>query len=171
MGASTWTITGAGTAWNLSDTTNLTLNTDTSTISMTGSSPHTFEGGSQTYYNLNVGGTGDLTIVGNNTFNEISDSVDGSTVYFTAGSTTTTDAFTVDGGVGDLILLRSTTPGSVWFLEQSTGSVGITYVDIQDSDASGGATFQCINGVNSGNNTGWQFIDSGGSGGNFFIFF
>jgi hypothetical protein len=171
MGASTWTITGAGTAWNLSDTTNLTLNTDTSTISMTGSSPHTFQGGSQTYYNLNVGGTGDLTIVGDNTFNEISDSVDGSTVYFTAGSTTTTTAFTVDGGVGDLILLRSTTPGSVWFLEQSTGSVGITYVDIQDSDASGGATFQCINGVNSGNNTGWQFIDSGGSGGNFFIFF
>jgi len=171
MGASTWTITGAGTAWNLSDTTNLTLNTDTSTISMTGSSPHTFEGGSQTYYNLNVGGTGDLTIVGDNTFNEISDSVNGSTVYFTAGSTTTTTAFTVDGGVGDLILLRSTTPGSVWFLEQSSGSVGITYVDIQDSDASGGATFQCINGVNSGNNTGWQFIDSGGSGGNFFIFF
>jgi len=171
MGASTWTITGAGTAWNLSDTTNLTLNTDTSTISMTGSSPHTFQGGSQTYYNLNVGGAGDLTIVGDNTFNEISDSVDGSTVYFTAGSTTTTTAFTVDGGVGDLILLRSTTPGSVWFLEQSSGSVGITYVDIQDSDASGGATFQCINGVNSGNNTGWQFIDSGGSGGNFFIFF
>jgi hypothetical protein len=171
MGASTWTITGAGTAWNLSDTTNLTLNTDTSTISMTGSSPHTFEGGSQTYYNLNVGGAGDLTIVGDNTFNEISDSVDGSTVYFTAGSITTTTAFTVDGGVGDLILLRSTTPGSVWFLEQSSGSVGITYVDIQDSDASGGATFQCINGVNSGNNTGWQFIDSGGSGGNFFIFF
>lgn len=171
MGASTWTITGAGTAWNLSDTTSLTLNTDTSTISMTGSSPHTFAGGSQTYYNLNVGGTGDLTIVGDNTFNEISDSVNGSTVYFTAGSTTTTTAFTVDGGVGDLILLRSTTPGSVWFLEQSSGSVGITYVDIQDSDASGGATFQCINGVNSGNNTGWQFIDSGGSGGNFFIFF
>jgi hypothetical protein len=170
MGSGTWTIQGA--SWDASTNgAGLTVNPETSTIDMTSGSAHTFDGGGQTYYNLNVGGAGDLTIVGDNTFNEISDSVDGSTVYFTAGSTTTTTAFTVDGGVGDLILLRSTTPGSVWFLVQNAGAVGVTYVDIQDSDASGGATFQCINGVNSGNNTGWQFIDSGGSSGNFFIFF
>ena len=170
MGSGTWTIQGA--SWDAdTNSAGLTINPDTSVISMTSASAHTFAGGSQTYYNLNVGGTGDLTIEGDNTFNEISDSVDGSTVYFTAGSTTITNAFTVDGASGNLILLRSTTPGSVWFLEQSTGAVSVAYVDIQDSDASGGATFQCINGVNSGNNTGWQFIDSGGSGGNFFIFF
>jgi hypothetical protein len=171
MGSGTWAITGAGSAWDLTTTTNLTLNENTSTINLTSSSAKTFAGGDQNYYNLNLGGTGDLTIQGSNVFNEISDSIDGSTVYFTAGTTTTTSFFTVDGASGNLILLRSTTPGSIWNLVQSSGSVGITYVDIQDSNASGGATFQCINGVNSGNNTGWTFVNSGFSSGNFLIFF
>jgi hypothetical protein len=171
MGSGTWTIQGTGSAWNLTDPTNLTLNTNTSTISMTSASAKTFQGGSLAYYNLNQGGAGALTIVGNNTFNNITDSSEPSSILFTAGSTQTVSNFTVSGSPSNLITLASTAPGSVWYLTKTSGTVTVTYCDISDSDANGGAAFNCINGVNSGNNTGWNFSSSSFSSGNFLAFF
>ena len=172
MGSGTWAITGAGDAWDTSTATNLTLNANTSTISMTSSSAKTFKNaGVATYYTLNQGGTGALTINAGATFYSITNTIQPAFIYFPAGQTVTTTTFLVNGTSGNLMSLRSTTPGSVWNLVQASGAVGITYVDIQDSNASGGASFQCINGVNSGNNTGWTFINSGFSSGNFLIFF
>jgi hypothetical protein len=171
MGSGTWTIQGSGNAWDLTDSTNLTLNEDTSTISMTSASAKTFTGSGNTYYNLNQGGTGTLTIVGDNTFNNITDSAEPSTIQFTAGSTQTVNNFTVSGSPGNLITLESTVPGSIWYLTKTSGTVTVTYCDITDSDANGGATFNCINGVNGGNNTGWNFSSSSFSSGNFLAFF
>jgi len=171
MGSGTWTIQSSGNAWDLTDSTNLTLNENTSTISMTSASAKTFIGSGNTYYNLNQGGTGALTIVGNNTFNNITDSAEPSTIQFTAGSTQTVNNFTVSGSSGNLITLESTVPGSVWYLTKTSGTVTVTYCDITDSDANGGATFNCINGVNGGNNTGWNFSSSSFSSGNFLAFF
>jgi hypothetical protein len=171
MGSGTWTIQGSGNAWDLTTSTNLTLNEDTSTISMTSSSAKTFTGNGNTYYNFNQGGTGTLTIVGDNTFNNITDSAEPSTIQFTAGSTQTVNNFTVSGSPGNLITLESTLPGSIWYLTKTSGTVTVTYCDITDSDANGGATFNCINGVNGGNNTGWNFLSSSFSSGNFLAFF
>ena len=51
-----------------------------------------------------------------------------------------------------------------------SGTVNANYLTIQDSKATGGATFNAFTGagggssannVNSGNNTGWNFIPSG----------
>lgn len=64
MGSGTWTLSGVGTVWTTSTTTNLTLNKDTATINLTnsGSSARTFAGASIMLHNLNVtAGNGNLT--------------------------------------------------------------------------------------------------------------
>lgn len=57
------------------------------------------------------------------------------------------------------IVLRSATPTSAWKLNVS-GWSSVAYVDVQDSDASGGLTIRPILSTNSGNNTNWDFGSS-----------
>ena len=171
LGSSDWTLSGSDTVWDATDGTGLTVTPGTSSITLTSASPYTFAGGGKTYYNLNLNGGGDVTLLGNNTFNQVSSTQDDFTINFQAGSSTTVSAFNIDGTSGNLVNFRSTTPGSIWNLLQSTGSLSVDYCDIQDANASGGATFQCSNGINSGNNTGWAFIDSEFQSEEFFDFF
>jgi hypothetical protein len=178
MGSSQFTLTGTSdttTSWNITDSTNLTINAGTSTINLaepfSAGGKQNFVGGGFTYYNLNFSGGQDCELYGNNTFNNISNSFSPVTIKFEAGTTQTVNNFTVSGTPSDLINLESLTPGSVWYLTKTSGTVTVTYCDISDSDANGGATFNCINGVNSGNNTGWNFSSSQFSSGNFLAFF
>jgi hypothetical protein len=110
-------------------------------------------------------------LYGNNTFNNISNTTQPVTIKFEAGSTQTVNNFTVSGTAGNLVYLESLTPGTIWNLTKTSGTVTVTYCDITDSDANGGATFNCVNGVNGGNNTGWNFSSSSFSSGNFLAFF
>jgi hypothetical protein len=90
MGSSTWTITGNG--WTVSTTTNLVINAGTSTISMTSASAKTFVGNGLTYYNINQGGAGALSINSSNTFSNITNtySATGATsILFSNGTTNT----------------------------------------------------------------------------------
>ena len=173
MGSGTWTISGSGaTAWNTATTTGLTVVPSTSTITMTNASAKTFAGGGVTYYNLNQGGAGALTISGSNTFNNITNSTQPATVRFTAGTTQTVSAFGLSGTAGNLITINSDTPGSQFTLSDASGTINAQYLSIQDSVATGGATWNALisNGnVNAGNNTGWIFGSA--ATGNMFLMF
>lgn len=168
MGSSTFSIGGG---WAFTTSTGMTLNAGTSTISMTSASAKTFAGGGLTYYNLNQGGAGALTITGSNTFNDITDTVQPSTVTFTAGTTQTVSNFSLAGTAGNLVTINSATPGSQFTLSKASGTVNAQYLSIQDSNATGGAVWNALlsNGnVDAGNNTGWRFSLAGG---NMFLMF
>ena len=159
MGSGTWTITGSSSlAWYTATTTGMTLNPSTSTITMTSASTKTFNGGGLTYYNLNQGGAGTLTISGSNTFNDITNTVQPNTVTFTAGTTQTVSNFSLSGTVGNLITINSATPGTQATLSKSSGTINAQYLSIKDSNATGGAVWNARESTNAGNNTGWNIF-------------
>ena len=154
----------SATAWNNAAPTNFTTTAGTGTgiISMTAATAKTFVGGGSTYNcTLNQGGAGTLTITGANTFNDITNTnATASQITFPASTTNTFSNFTLSGTSGNLISIRSSTPATQFTLSKSSGTVSVSFLDIQDSNATGGATWQSFtsNGnVNSGNNLGWDF--------------
>lgn len=168
MGSSTFTL--AGVNFVLTTSTNMTLNSGTSTITMISALTKTFNGGSLTYYNLNVGGAGSLTITGSNTFNNITNSVQPATVTFTAGTTQTVSNFGLSGTAGNLITINSSTPGAQATLSKAYGQVAAQYLSIQDSNATGGAAWYAgATSTNVSNNTGWLFANAP-SGNMFWMF-
>jgi hypothetical protein len=91
---------------------------------------------------------------------------------FIGGTTQTVGDFTLSGTSGNLITIDSTT-ASPFTLSKSSGNVSVSFLDIQDSVATGGADWIALdaNGnVDSGNNTGWVF-SSGGTGNMLMMFF
>jgi len=154
----------SATAWNNAQPTGFTTTagTGTGTISMTAATAKTFVGGGSTYNcTLNQGGAGTLTITGANTFNDITETVPtANQITFPASTTTTVNNFTLSGSSGNLVSIRSSTPTTQFTLSKSSGTVNASFLDIQDSNATGGATWNAspANGnVDSGNNTGWLF--------------
>lgn len=133
LGSSTWTITGSGTtAWNASVSTGLTLNPGSSTISMTSATAKTFAGGTKTYWNLNQGGAGALTISGSNTFNNLTNSVQPTTVTFTSSTTQTFANFNLNGIAGNLVTINASTAGTRANLVKTGGNVSCDYLNIKD---------------------------------------
>ena len=116
MGSGTWTIQYSGQSWDLATTTGLTFNRGTSTISMTSTGSKIFAGGGLTYYKLNQGGTGMLTLTGANTFFDMTNTVQPCTIAFPASTTTSFSNFNVDGTAGNLVSLRSSTTGTRYTL-------------------------------------------------------
>jgi hypothetical protein len=158
----------SATAWNNAAPTGFTTTagTGTGTISMTAATAKTFVGGGSTYNcTLNQGGAGTLTITGANTFNDITNTEPtANQITFPDSTTNTFNNFTLSGTSGNLVSLRSSTPATQFTLSKSSGTVSVSYLDIQDSNATGGATWNAFtsNGnVDSGNNLGWDF--SGGT--------
>ncbi len=125
-------------------------------ISMTGATAKTFVGGGSTFNAaLNQSGAGTLTLTGSNTFTDITNTVNSTSVLFTAATTTT---FTVGFN------LNSTTIGSVTAanhnLSLASGTVSVSNDTISRSQAAGGATWNAFtsNGnTDGGNNSGWNF--------------
>jgi hypothetical protein len=179
MGSSTFTLSGlagSNASWFVIDEVGLTINAGTSTISLNKTFAvgelQGFFGKGFTYYNLNIASGCDALIYGgSNTFNNISNTFSPVKIRFEDGETQTVNNFTVSGSAGNLVTLEAQVPGNIWYLTKTSGTVTVTYCDITDSDANGGATFNCINGVNGGNNTGWNFSSSSFSSGNFLAFF
>ena len=81
------------------------------------------------------------------------------TITFEAGSVTTVTNFTLAGSNGALVTINSTIPGTQFTLSKASGNVTASYLSIQDSNATGGAYWDALNGtnINAGNNTGWNF--------------
>jgi len=160
----TLTITGSGsTAFNNANPTGFTVTSGTGTgrIALNSSSAKTFVGGGTTYNcTVRQAGSGNLTITGNNTFNVFENTVQPTSITFTANTTTTVNTWNVNGASTNLVTIRSSTPGVPYTLRQTSGTVSSSRLDLQDSIATGGATWQSYlinNNVNSGNNLGWQF--------------
>lgn len=167
-GASAVVLGSGAAAWTMATSTNATVNASGSTISMTSASDKTFQGGGRTYGTLNQGGAGVLTVVGNNTFANITNTVQPATVRLTFGSTQTVSAFTLSGTPGNLITLDTTSAGSRATLSDASGTVSVSNVSIKDINATGGATwnaFTADGNVDGGNNLGWNFAAVVASGG------
>ena len=153
---------------NFLSATTLTFNAGTSTINFSGSTAQTLNLGSQTYNNISFTGAGAKTILGSNTFNTLSNSVQPITVNWTAGTTQTFTNFNLSGTAGNLITNLSTIPGAQYTLKKSgTWNVGANSVDYGNNT---GLTF-------SGSSQNYlSFKDAFGSNlssylGNFFAFF
>jgi len=180
MGSGTWTLTGTGTVWDMSTSTNATIDANGSTIKLTDTSAtgKTFAGGGKTYNDIwlaPVAGTGSYTISGNNTFNDFSDTGTAAhSILFTAGSTTHIGSWNVVGESGALITINSTTTGTHTLVKDGGGGVNADYLNIQHSIATpAGVWFAGENSVNNQNTSnagsGWIFkvlrLYFGGGGG------
>jgi hypothetical protein len=114
VGSGTWTIAGSGTAWSIAST-GTTLS-GTGTISLTSASAKTFAGGSVSYTNitLNQGGAGTLTISGNNTFANITNTykATGATTINFGTTTQRVGNFTAAGEATRLLTLTGSSASS-----------------------------------------------------------
>jgi hypothetical protein len=116
IGTSTFAITGAGgSAWNAATSTNLTV-TGAGTISLTSASAKTFAGGDVSYTNitLNQGGAGTLTISGNNTLKDITNTykATGATTINMGTTTQRVSQWTAAGETGRLLTIQGTSASS-----------------------------------------------------------
>jgi hypothetical protein len=182
IGSGTWTIAGTGTVWTTSTSTGVTV-TGTGTISLTSASIKTFAGGGASYSGITVnqGGAGTLTITGNNTFANISNTYKATgATNITLGTTTqTVGSFTASGEVGRVLTVQGTSSTSPCTLiytgvgqatSATTDYLTITGVRAYSLDTTWYA------GANSTNNgsLGWIFSSASpatGSGGKFFFVF
>lgn len=164
MGSGTWTMTGTGNVWRLAPgSTTLNAGTSTLTFSDTSASSKTFNGGTTftiaPYYRISIpgGGTGAVIFGGAATFNTI-DIAAPKTVTFAATATINVTNFNAVGNPGNLITINSQTPGSAAILSKSSGIVACDYLSLQDSSATGGATWYAgANSTNISGNSGWIF--------------
>jgi hypothetical protein len=110
VGSGTWTIAGSG-GWGTSTSTNMTV-TGTGTISLTSGFAKTFAGGGANYsgITLNQGGAGNLTISGNNTFKNITNSYSatGATTISFGTTTQRVADFTATGQSGKVLTIQGT---------------------------------------------------------------
>ncbi len=155
MGAGTWTLTGTGTVWSPASSTD-TINANTSTIVINDATAtsKTFAGAGKTYNNITFSGD-NIIVTGANTFATIANNtLSTNGLILPASTTTTATAFTSTGNSK----LVSSSAGTAATLSIASGTVSVTGMSIQDSAATGGATFNCTNGVNVSGNTGWNFL-------------
>jgi hypothetical protein len=139
----TLTITGGGTVFNATTSTNLTV-TGTGTISLTSASAKTFAGGGiQTYPTLNQGGTGTLTVTGSNKFAGLTNTAIGR-IQFTGGTTNEFTSFTISGALGNLLQLGSTNTTQAILQKPTAWNMGVLSTD-------------------AGNNTGLNFLSNDGT--------
>lgn len=166
MSSGIWTMAGTGTVWNTNtNNSGYTLNAGTSTliISDTSATSKTIRVHTDAMWNLRFNGGTGILIMGATTtdspsWNNINFTVAPSSVQFFAGSTTTVATLTWKGAVANLITLASTTGGTAWNLICASGVINCDYLSLQDSHASGGASFYAgAHSTNVSGNTGWIF--------------
>ena len=83
------------------------------------------------------------------------------TVQLKSSATSTVGTFATSGT--NQKFLQSTTSGTQATLSQASGTVDVSYLTIQDSAATGGATwisYLANSNVDAGNNTGWTFFNN-----------
>jgi hypothetical protein len=152
------TVTSGTNTWRFLATTAQTITTNNQTLEF----PVTFDGSSGTWAMqdaLTLGSTQPLTM-------------NKGTLQLKAGTTNTVGSFVTTGTTQKF--LQSTTPGTQATLSDASGTNSVSYLTIQDSNATGGAVFNAFRSdfnVDSGNNTGWEFGDAAvGGNGNTFAF-
>lgn len=144
---------------NLTIDSGKTFDTSSSNYAVTVSGNWTNSGtytGNNSLVTLN--GSGSQTITGSNTFYQLSASAISAnrTLTFTNGTTQTiSNALTLTGSGGNILLLRSDSPTHQWNITPN-GTRTVDYVDVQDSNNTVVATpIIATNSTDSGNNTHW----------------
>lgn len=100
-------------------------------------------------------------VSGSTTFYNVSCTTANKAITFTAASTQTVNGLlTLTGTSGNLLVLRSSSNNSAWFLNVA-GTSSVDYVSVRDSDASGGNAIThavaASRSVNVANNVNWSF--------------
>jgi hypothetical protein len=135
VGSGTWTIAGSGVnAWNASTSTGLSV-TGTGTISLTSASAKSFSGGGVDYsgITINQGGAGALTVTGNNTFANITNSYSatGATTLNFGTTTQRVADFTATGTAGNVLTIQGSSATSpCTLIHTGAGDIDIDYVTI-----------------------------------------
>jgi hypothetical protein len=178
IGSGTWTIAGPQ-GFTAATSTNLTV-TGTGTISLTNASAKNFLGGGVSYsgITLDQGGAGTLTITGNNTFANITNSYSatGATTIAMGTTTQTVGSFTASGEAGRVLTVQGTSASSPATLILTSGTVTTPdYLTVTGVRAYN-LTDTWYAGANSTNNGSLGWIFAAGSVvasffGNFFFFF
>jgi hypothetical protein len=136
FGSGTWTFLNATSPFNASGATNLTI-TGTGTISLTSGSAKTFAGGSISYsgITLDQGGAGALTISGDNTFKNITNTYNatGATTINFAATSTTVSQFTAAGTAAKLLTIQGTSAAApATLIYSGVGNVNVGYLTINN---------------------------------------
>jgi hypothetical protein len=133
FGSGTWTISASSNPF-VATFTGLTV-TGTGTISLTSGSAKTFTGGGVAYTNitLNQGGAGTLTISGNNTFKDITNtySATGATAITIGTTTQRVSQWTGTGASGKVLTLSgssASSPGTL--VHTGGGDISVDYLTI-----------------------------------------
>lgn len=157
MGSGTWEATGVDGGWYIDENDGevVTVTCETSTIKLTGGGDFFFEGSSKTYHDLWI--TNTAYIQGSNTFVELK--IDAGTyVAFDKSTTQAVTTFTATGTVGNVIELNTSDLAGQFTLSKSSGVVNCDYLDISNSNATGGAKwFAGSHSADTTNNDGWKF--------------
>jgi hypothetical protein len=133
VGSGTWTIAGT-TAWDALPSTGLTV-TGTGTLKFTSASSKSFSGGNLDYsgITLDQAGAGQLTIAGNNTLANITNtySATGATTLNFGTTTQRVADFTATGTAGNVLTIQGTSATSPCnLIHTGAGDISIDYVTI-----------------------------------------
>jgi hypothetical protein len=171
LGATTWTLTGSGTALNLGASSTLSLGT--STFVFTSASTKTATVNANNLPSITQAGAGQLILTYTGPINiaNLTTTVAPTSLRFTSSQTATiTGNFNVSGTPGNLVTITSSTSGTAATLSKSSGVVSSNYLSLKDSTATGGATWYAgSNSTNVSGNTGWIFANAAGGGMLFFF--
>ena len=96
-----------------------------------------------------------LSVGGDATFGVL-DIGAGTAAFFANNKTQTVGSLLLDATCGRPIGLKSFSAGQPWTISQATGTVSGSFLILQDSQATGGATFTALETADLGNNTGWN---------------
>jgi hypothetical protein len=135
FGSGTWTTSRAGTsAFNVGiSSLDLTV-TGTGTFSLTSASAKTFAGGgiSCSGITLNQGGAGTLTITGNNTFANITNtySATGATIISLGASTQNVADFTATGTAGNVLTIQCPATNPCNLIHTGAGDIVLDYLNL-----------------------------------------
>ena len=112
-----------------------------------------FNGGNLAYYDVQL--CGKVLVTGNNTYHKLG-FCEGSDIELQAGSTQLTQEVSAPGTPGKPIRLASNIFEQEAFIQQNSGVVNVTSLNLEDIHALGGANFTAENSVDLGNVQGWN---------------
>lgn len=82
----------------------------------------------------------------------------GSSLTFSDYGTLYVTNFDAVGSASSPITIRAYNDGFPYVISKSSGVVNASYIDIKDSTVTGGATWNALNSIDSGDNIGWNFL-------------
>jgi hypothetical protein len=174
---STVTITGGtSTTGFAGSTTGTTFNLTGAEIifTTTGTAALVGIGSTNTDLIITMSGTSGTLIIGasaqQTTIKTLRNTVQPCTIsLLSTANTLTVTNFNLSGTAGNLVTFNSSVAGTARTISKASGTVNAQYMYIQDSTASGGATWNAQFSTDAGNNTGWNFLTT--NSGNFFMLF